>query len=202
MFSGIVSGYDKISAIEIIDRVYRFTIELSNREGLEQGASVAINGVCLSVVSWDDSGVVFDAIEETLRLTNLGALTVGDRVNTERSFKMGQELGGHIVSGHVDASVEVLSVDQQQNAVKVWYALTETLSKYLFVKGFVALDGCSLTIVDVEADRFSVAYIPDTLTKTTHGSLLVGRLTNVEIDRQTQAIVNTVERVLASRNLG
>jgi riboflavin synthase len=115
---------------------------------------------------------------------------------------MGQELGGHIVSGHVDASVEVLSVDQQQNAVKVWYALTETLSKYLFVKGFVALDGCSLTIVDVEADRFSVAYIPDTLTKTTHGSLLVGRLTNVEIDRQTQAIVNTVERVLASRNLG
>jgi riboflavin synthase len=202
VFSGIVSGYDKISGIEIIDRVYRFTIELSNREGLEQGASVAINGVCLSVVSWDDSGVVFDAIEETLRLTNLGALTVGDRVNTERSFKMGQELGGHIVSGHVDASVEVLSVDQQQNAVKVWYALTETLSKYLFVKGFVALDGCSLTIVDVEADRFSVAYIPDTLTKTTHGSLLVGRLTNVEIDRQTQAIVNTVERVLASRNLG
>ena len=201
MFSGIVSGYDQITGIEIIDRVYRFTIKLSNREGLEQGASVAINGVCLSVVSWDDSGVVFDAIEETLRLTNLGELSIGDRVNTERSFKMGQELGGHIVSGHVDASVQVLRVDQEQNAVKVWYALPETLSKYLFVKGFVALDGCSLTVVDVEADRFSVAYIPDTLTKTTHGSLQVGRLTNVEIDRQTQAIVNTVERVLAARNL-
>ncbi|WP_298636162.1 riboflavin synthase subunit alpha [uncultured Umboniibacter sp.] len=201
MFSGIVSGYDKVIDIEIIDRIYRYTVALSNRSGLEQGASVAINGVCLSVVSWSDQGVVFDAIEETLRLTNLGELSVGDCVNTERSFKMGQELGGHVVSGHIDASVKILSIDQQQNAVKVWYALPETLRKYLFVKGFVALDGCSLTIVDVEADRFSVAYIPDTLKKTTHGILKVGRLTNVEIDRQTQAIVNTVERVLASRNL-
>ncbi|RMA81346.1 riboflavin synthase subunit alpha [Umboniibacter marinipuniceus] len=201
MFSGIVSGYDRIVDIEVIDRVYRFTVELSNRKGLEQGASVAVNGVCLSVVSWDDKGVVFDAIEETLRLTNLGSLKIDDRVNTERSFKMGQELGGHVVSGHVDASVEVLRVDQQQNAVKVWYAMSEPLKKYLFVKGFVALDGCSLTLVDVEDDRFSVAYIPDTLTKTTHGALEVGRLTNIEIDRQTQAIVNTVERVLAAREL-
>lgn len=201
MFSGIVSGYDRIVDIEVIDRVYRFTIELSNRKGLEQGASVAVNGVCLSVVSWDDKGVVFDAIEETLRLTNLGSLRIDDRVNTERSFKMGQELGGHVVSGHVDASVQVLRVDQQQNAVKVWYLLPEPLKKYLFVKGFVALDGCSLTLVDVEDDRFSVAYIPDTLSKTTHGALEVGRLTNIEIDRQTQAIVNTVERVLAAREL-
>jgi len=199
MFSGIVTGYDKIVSVEDKNNVRRIVLELSDYEGLEQGASVAINGVCLTAVDIQGPMVGFDVIQETLGLTNLNGFQPGDRVNTERSFKHGQELGGHIVSGHVDSSVEVLSTEIDLGAVKVWFSLPESLSKYVLPKGFIALDGCSLTVVDVVQDRFSVCFIPETLTVTTHGNKAVGRVVNLEVDRQTQAIVDTVERIMAQR---
>lgn len=199
MFSGIVSGFDSVVSIEDHNQIRRIVLKLTDYKGLERGASVAVNGVCLTAVDIDEDIVGFDVIAETLRLTNLGAIGVGSLVNTERSFKHGQELGGHVVSGHVDASVEVLSSEIREGDVKVWFSLPSKQAKYVLPKGFVSLDGCSLTVVDVLEDRFSVCFIPETREVTTHGSDNVGRLVNLEIDRQTQAIVDTVERIMENR---
>jgi len=201
MFSGIVEALSTVNCIEKTSYGVRLGIGLENRDGLEKGASVAINGVCLTAVEWDQDSVYFDVIVQTLQLTNLDQLKVGQQVNTERSLSFGKELGGHLVSGHVDVSVEVKSIDSVDGEHRVWFSLPAELSKYIFDKGFVALDGCSLTVAEVEPERFAVCFIPETLEVTTHGDRSVGRRVNLEIDRQTQAVVDTVERVLAAKGV-
>lgn len=199
MFSGIVQGQAKVCSIKETASIVQLGIAIESREGLQKGASIAINGVCLTVTHWDEENVYFDVMAQSMRVTNLKRIVLGSDVNYERSFKYGQELGGHIVSGHVDAMASIVKVDEQQADIKVWYQTEPAIMKYLMTKGFVALDGCSLTLVDVLTDeaQFSVCYIPETLSVTSHGDKSMGRLVNVEVDRQTQAIVDTVEAVMA-----
>jgi riboflavin synthase len=170
--------------------------------GAELGASVAINGSCLTLTAVSSNGNVlsFDIIRETLNLTNLGSLSVGDLVNVERSYRVGDEVGGHIVSGHISATAEVSRIDEAENARDVFFSISPRWLKYLPHKGFVALDGASLTIATSDADSgtISVSLIPETIARTTLGLLRVGDLVNVEIDSQTQAVVDTVERLLDS----
>jgi riboflavin synthase len=199
VFTGIVQGSFPIQSV--VDRPGLRTLTLALppalREGLEVGASVAISGVCLTVTSLAGETVSFDAIDETQRRTTLGRLRVGDRVNVERSARAGAEVGGHELSGHVDGTAEIVAVDRPPGNHVVTFRAPRELIRYVFSKGFIALDGCSLTVVDVDRDAatFTVHLIPETLRVTTFDAKRAGDRVNLEIERRTQVIVDTVRDV-------
>lgn len=201
MFTGIVQGMATVEAIEKLPGLQRLTLRLP--AGLENhislGASIAINGVCMTVTGQKSTLVSFDAMDETLKLTSLGGLSEGNQVNVERSARQGDEIGGHLVSGHVDGMATIVAVEDSDNNRRVTYQLPEWAMAYLFKKGFIALDGCSLTIADLDKDQcqLSVSYIPETLRVTVHGTRALGEQVNFEIDRQTQAIVDTVKNLIS-----
>ncbi len=202
MFTGVVQGLGEVTQIQDHGGIRRLQVRLptGRDQGLETGASVAINGVCLTVVGWDQNGVEFDVIDETLRLTNLGDLKVGHVVNVERAARFGDEIGGHVLSGHIHGRAQVTEVVETNANLAVWWAVPEALKKYVLPKGYVSLNGCSLTVGETERDgRLSIHLIPETRELTTFGRVTVGDSLNLEIDSQTQAIVDTVERVLEQR---
>ena len=203
MFSGIVQGVAPIHSItekaDFRTQVVKLPPEM--RKGLAIGASVANNGVCLTVTEINDNLVSFDLMQETLRITNLGALKVGDWVNIERAMQMGAEIGGHILSGHVYCTATISNIIASENNRQIWFELPNTeVMKYILTKGFVAVDGISLTIGEVRGNQFCVNLIPETLQRTLMGQRKLGDRVNIEIDSQTQAIVDTVERYLANRS--
>jgi riboflavin synthase len=149
---------------------------------LPLGASVAVNGVCLTVVAADAQSFSFQAGPETLKLTNLGDLRSGMKVNLERSLRLGDRLGGHIVQGHVDGTGRIDKRERQTEWETVWFTCALDLTKQMIRKGSIAIDGVSLTLVDVEDGRFSVALIPHTLAITTLGFKKAGDSVNLEID--------------------
>ena len=202
MFSGIVQGVAPIHSItekaDFRTQVVKLPPEM--RKGLAIGASVANNGVCLTVTEINDDLVSFDLMQETLRITNLGALKVGDWVNIERAMQMGTEIGGHILSGHVYCTATISNIIASENNRQIWFELPNTeVMKYILTKGFVAVDGISLTVGEVRGNQFCVNLIPETLQRTLMGQRKLGDRVNIEIDSQTQAIVDTVERYLANR---
>ncbi len=202
MFTGIVQGYCPVLRVEEEANLRRLALELGPlAEGAELGASVAVNGTCLTVTGIEPDGVLtFDVIQETLNLTNLCDLSAGDLVNVERSFRVGDEVGGHILSGHVADTVRVARIEQADNLRTLHFSVPQQWMKYLNHKGFVALDGASLTIasVDAEASEISVSLIPETIERTSLGRVSEGARINLEVDAQTQAIVETVERLIDS----
>jgi len=201
MFTGIVQGRATVVSIEEKQAFRRHAIRLPSelREGLVSGASVAQNGCCLTVSAIEGDCVSFDLMQETLRVTNLGALRVGDEVNVERAARFGDEIGGHAMSGHIFCQAEVVDVVESPDNRTLWFALPPQAGKYVLTKGYIGVDGASLTIGQVDGARFCVHLIPETLQRTTLGTRRVGDRVNIEIDPQTQAIVDTVERVLAAR---
>ncbi|MFC3151723.1 riboflavin synthase subunit alpha [Litoribrevibacter euphylliae] len=203
MFTGIVANKFSVVEIREQDQLRRIVVELTEAlvEGLKIGASVANNGVCLTVVEIDEVKVHFDVIDETLRLTNLGSLDVGSKVNIERAAAYGDEIGGHVVSGHICDTVEIARIEATETNTAIYLQADPKWSKYLMPKGFVSLDGCSLTIGEkVDQGRFSIHLIPETLNVTTFGDAQVGDKINLEIDPSTQTIVDTVERYLSERS--
>lgn len=203
MFTGIVQGMAEVTAIERKEKFQSHTIRLieSMNEGLEIGASVAHNGCCLTVTHIDGDLVTFDLMQATLALTNLGRLEVGDKINVERAAKFGDEIGGHSMSGHISLLAKISDVVDTPNNRTIWFTLPEASMKYVLAKGYIGLDGCSLTIGEVNENQFSVHLIPETLQRTLFGERKVGDPINVEFDPNTQAIVDTVERVLAQKSL-
>lgn len=201
MFTGIVQGTAEVVAIVEKTEFRTHTVRLPQEslDGLKPGASVAHNGCCLTVVRVEGDRVSFDLMRETLRVTNLGELQVGDRVNFERAARFGDEIGGHQMSGHIHATAEVTRVLESENNHQVWFRIPQALAKYIFVKGYIGIDGISLTIGEVVGEEFNVNLIPETLARTNMGWRRAGDRVNIEIDPQTQAIVDTVERVLAER---
>ena len=206
MFTGIVQGVAKVVAVRELDdfRVHVVEMPPEMREGLALGASVAHNGVCLTVTAIEGDSVSFDLMRETLRLTNLGAITPGQCVNIERAARFGDEIGGHSMSGHIIAMAEVVAIEEAPNNRRLWFSLPERLGRFVFEKGYIGVDGISLTIGYVrQADsggvEFSVNLIPETLSRTTLQNRAPGDSVNIEIDPQTQVIVETVERVLAQQ---
>ncbi len=203
MFTGIVQGIGTVDRVEDRDGVRRLIVGLpaGTEMGLQVGASVSVSGVCLTAVDPGPS-CSFDCIDETLERTTLGALEAGDFVNIERSATMGAEIGGHLMSGHVFGVAEVVARDAADDNVVLTLVIPRDLLRYVLVKGFIGLDGCSLTVglVDAVASTLRVHLIPETLRRTTFGASLVGDRVNIEIDAMTQAVVHTVERVLAARS--
>jgi len=167
--------------------------------GLQTGASVAHNGCCLTVTEANGRTARFDLMAETLDKTNLGRLKAGDLVNLERAARFGDEIGGHLMSGHITATTEILRIERTEHNTTMHFALPAALKPYILPKGFVGLDGCSLTIGGVGEDSFCVHLIPETLRRTLFGTRQAGDTVNLEIDPQTQAVVDTVGRILAAK---
>ena len=202
MFTGIVQGTAPVIAIDEKTnfRTHFIRMPALLLDGLETGASVAHNGCCLTVSAIDGEVASFDLMKETLRITNLGELQVGDEVNLERAASFNSEIGGHLMSGHVMCSAEIVKIVTSENNRQIWFKMPDkALMKYVLYKGFIGIDGISLTIGEVSADKFCVYLIPETLARTTLGKKRLGQRVNIEIDPQTQAVVDTVERVLAQR---
>ena len=202
MFTGIVQGTAQIKAITEAANFRTHVVEMPQEmlKGLQIGASVAHNGVCLTVTTIKDNLVSFDLMQETLKITNLGQLKAGDFVNIERAMQMGTEIGGHILSGHVYCTADIVERIPSENNLQIWFQLpNKTMMKYVLTKGFIAVDGISLTIGEVREQRFCINLIPETIHRTLIGKKEVGEKVNIEIDPQTQAIVDTVERYLAQK---
>lgn len=203
MFTGIVQGKALIKTIAGDATLKTLTIcfPAASLAGVQRGASIAINGVCLTVTAHDEQNRTarFDVMTETLAKTNLDSLQVGTEVNFERAARIGDEIGGHLMSGHVHTSVAVSRVVHETMNCTIYFKTPLAFLLYLLPKGFVGLNGCSLTLGTVSADEFCVHLIPETLSVTTFGQVRVGDRVNLEIDSQTQAIVDTVERVLKER---
>ena len=186
MFTGIIEG---------LGRIVRFDKKTSNRsaakmqiklgnlaKGLKVGDSVSINGVCLTAIDISKEIAEFEMIGETIKKTNLGFLKSGDKVNIERSLKVGERLEGHFVLGHVDAIGTILKIEKQSNQIKIWIKIPRELSKYIIKKGSVTVDGISLTVVDTLKNQFSVSIIPHTLKMTNLDYKKVGDKVNIETD--------------------
>ncbi len=203
MFTGIVQGLGEITAIRQPSpdfRTHTVRLPAGAAEGLSIGASVAHNGCCLTITRIQGDEADFDLMGETLAKTNLGALQVGDAVNIERAARFGDEIGGHVMSGHISATTHITRIERSGHNCTLWLHLPPALTPYILSKGFVGLDGCSLTIGSVAAGEFCVHLIPETLSRTLFGRRQAGEVVNVEIDPQTQAIVDTVTRVLAAQH--
>ena len=202
MFTGIVQGMGRVVSIEQPAADFRtHTVELPEdmAGGLQTGASVAHNGCCLTVTETDGRTARFDLMAETLEKTNLGRLKAGDLVNLERAARFGDEIGGHLMSGHITATTEILRIERTEHNTTMHFALPAALKPYILPKGFVGLDGCSLTIGSVGEDSFCVHLIPETLRRTLFGTRQAGDTVNLEIDPQTQAVVDTVGRISAAK---
>lgn len=203
MFTGIVQGKSEVKTIDAQDALS--TLQLcfppTALEEIQRGASIAINGCCLTVTEFDIARSVasFDVMQESLKVTNLGSITAGSKVNYERAAKIGDEIGGHMMSGHISATVKLLERNETQTNCELVFSCPKSLQRYILPKGYVGLNGCSLTIGAEVSDKFSVHLIPETMEVTTFGELERGASVNLEIDPSTQAIIDTVERYMEKR---
>ncbi|MFD9522428.1 riboflavin synthase [Streptomyces sp. NPDC059979] len=195
MFTGIVEELGEVTAVEELQEASRFRLRGPLvTEGAKHGDSIAVNGVCLTVVETAEGEFTADVMQETLNRSSLGALTEGSRVNLERPMALGGRLGGHLVQGHVDGTGEILSRTPSEHWEIVKVALPENLSRYVVEKGSITVDGVSLTVVEAAADWFTLSLIPTTLALTTLGIKQPGDLVNLEVD----VLAKYVERLLAT----
>lgn len=208
MFTGIIQTQARVVSANQVNGVMQLTIAVEKQyiQQLNLGASIAINGCCLTVVkvlaSDDDlmAQVYFDVIDETLKLTNLGKLELGSLVNYERSVTFGTELGGHIVSGHIHCTAKVVQIVKQQSNYKMQLCIPLQWQKYVLYKGFVAINGASLTVGNVDEQGFWLHLIPETLAITNLDAAKLGDEFNIEVDQQTYTIINTVEHYLRQQS--
>jgi riboflavin synthase len=208
MFTGIVQGVATLASTVELQGLRRLTLsfpDASFTHDLAIGASVAVDGVCLTVTQvLDERHAAFDVMQQSLQLTTLGARVAGDRVNVERAAKANAEVGGHPLSGHVDFRAQVQAIRSPENNRVLRMAVPAPWMRYLFAKGYVAVQGASLTIAEAQRERdgsgwFEVWLIPETLRMTTFADAVVGDALNIEIDRSTQVIVDTVRDAVDAR---
>ncbi|MEO8465443.1 MAG: riboflavin synthase [Gammaproteobacteria bacterium] len=197
MFSGLVKGVGRVASRNDLGKDQRFTIEVGSAAlpPLVVGASIAVNGVCLTVVTAAGDRFTADVSGETLAVTTLGRLTASSRVNLESPLRAGDPLDGHIVSGHVDGVGEVAAVESAGRSLTVTIDVPEALARYVATKGSVAVDGVSLTVNSVRGARFAVNVIPHTQEKTVIGDYKAGTAVNIEVD----LLARYLERLLEAR---
>lgn len=186
MFTGIIEGLGNIVSFDKKTNNHsaaKMKINIGKAaKGLKIGDSVAINGVCLTAVNISKGITEFEMVGETIKKTNLGSLERGDKVNIERSLKIGERLEGHFVLGHVDGIGIISKIEKQSNQIQIWITLPKELSKHVIKKGSITVDGISLTVVDVLKNQFSVSIIPHTMQITNLSYKKVGDKVNIETD--------------------
>jgi len=201
MFSGIVSGTGKI--YKISKKEDGISIDISAPKGfnvnLKKGASISVDGVCLTSLDKGSKKLKFDVIQETLSRTNLKNLNQGALVNLERSINSSTEIGGHLMSGHIHFTGKIKKIINKPNTKDIIVSFPKKFNEYIFEKGYIGINGCSLTIGKVNKDNFYIHLIPETLSVTNLDSLIEGSNVNVEIDQNTISIVETVKRTLAAQ---
>lgn len=194
MFTGIVQELGSVNAL--LKNELGFTLKVDVNEGFSDGlligASIAVNGCCLTVTKFDENSISFDVIKETIRVTNLEYLELADKVNLERSLKYGDEVGGHILSGHVSCCAEAILKEQEGETELVMKCPSEW-RKYILLKGYVAVNGASLTVAQVSEDGFSVFLIPETLASTNLSLIEDKDQVNIEIDQTIMAAFKAAE---------
>jgi riboflavin synthase len=198
MFTGLIEGVGRIVALEPLGGDMRLRIAAGTLpfDGVVMGESIAVSGVCLTVVDFDADSFAADASTETLSLTTLGGLAVGRAVNLERAMRPTDRLGGHLVSGHVDGVGRVLSIHDDARAQRWRFSAPASLLKYIATKGSVCVDGVSLTVNAVDDEGFEVALIPHTVAHTAFSTTRVGDAVNLEVD----LVARYVERLLSVRD--
>ncbi|WKZ57614.1 MAG: riboflavin synthase subunit alpha [Bdellovibrionota bacterium] len=200
MFTGIVQGRGIVREISARPGLLTFRIALPTpaSQNLQTGASICVDGVCLTATRIEDNIVDFDVMQQTLTVTTLGGLSPGAEVNIERSMQRGGEIGGHVLSGHIDTSAQIVRLEQPENNYVIHFQVKPEWMRYIFAKGYVALHGASLTVASIDRDSstFCVWLIPETLRLTTFGLKKIGDRVNLEVDRTTQVIVDTVRSFL------
>ena len=203
MFTGIVSGKGQVQKIIKYKDYLSLIIKAPKgfSKNLVKGASVAVNGVCLTVKKGKTDFLEFDVIEETIQKTNLKNISRLSKVNLERSMTAKTEIGGHLVSGHIHGTGEVLKVLNKQATKDLQIKIPKSLREYFFYKGYVALNGCSLTIGRVLKTSFYIHLIPETVSVTTFKDITKGDLINIEVEQATINTVETVKRVMSERKV-
>ena len=199
VFTGIVEGTGLVTKVDssknLIKIAIQMPVDFSN--GIKIGASVCVDGVCLTVSSINDNELSFDVIIETLNVTTFNEIKVNDVVNVERSMKLGDEIGGHMLSGHVSTTASISEIDNPENNHIISLSTDSETIRYIFPKGYIALNGVSLTVGDVDKSNktFNVYLIPETLRLTNLGSKTVGDKINLEIETQTRNMVDTISEI-------
>ena len=196
MFTGIVQGVRKVTVITDLKGGRRLRIQLNDlAENLQHGSSISVNGVCLTAIKIEEGWAEFDIIQESLDRSNLGTLVIGDSVDIERACHFGDEVGGHQVTGHIDCTGKIDEIRKTPNNRDVVVYCEEEWEGYIIPKGWIAIDGVSLTVVDVGDNWFSISLIPETLEHTVLGQKVEGDKVNLEFDLTTKVIVKTIQRM-------
>lgn len=201
MFSGIVVGTGKVNKVIKFEdyNVLEISYPKEFTKNLKKGASVSVNGVCLTSKNKGSKILKFDVIEETLKRTNLRDVCKNDFVNLERSISPSTEIGGHLMSGHVHYAAKILEIVNKKGIKDIKISLNEKYSDYVLEKGYIGINGCSITIGKVNKNSFLVHLIPETLEVTNLNFIQKNDLVNIEIDQNTIAIVDTVKKTLARK---
>ena len=201
MFSGIVSGTGKVYKVSKKEDVLSITISAPKgfNINLKKGASISVDGVCLTSLDKGLKKLKFDVVQETLSRTNLENLNKGTLVNLERSINSSTEIGGHLMSGHIHFTGKIKKIINKANTKDIIISFPRKFNEYIFEKGYIGINGCSLTIGKVNKDNFYIHLIPETLSVTNLNLLLPGDSVNVEIDQSAISIVETVKRTLAAQ---
>ena len=199
VFTGIVEGTGLVSSVTESENLTKISVKMPSKfsDDIKIGASVCIDGVCLTVCSINRDELGFDIIMETLNVTTFSNVKTGDAVNVERSMKLGDEIGGHLLSGHVSTTATISKLETPENNHIVTFSTDLETIKYIFPKGYIALNGVSLTVgeVDKSNQTFNVYLIPETLRLTNLGEKVVGDKINLEIETQTRNMVDTISEM-------
>ena len=202
MFSGIVQETGKVIGFVKEKDIFNLSIECSSEfiSDLKKGASISVDGVCLTVKDENPEILRFDLVEETIKRTNFQNIKTGDNVNLERSLKMGDEIGGHPVSGHIHGTSKVISIDKRDQSWDVKFSVESFMHDYMLHKGYVAINGCSLTVGEVSNESFMIHLIPETLSITNLFQLEQDSVVNIELDQNTIIIADTVKKYLDGKS--
>lgn len=202
MFSGIVQETGIVKDFLKENDVYRLSLNCSSEftSGLKKGASVSVNGVCLTIKDNNPDILRFDLVEETIKRTNFEMIESGDNVNLERSLKMGDEIGGHLVSGHIHGISKVISIEMRDESWDVEFSFEPFMKDYILHKGYIAINGCSLTVGELNDKSFMIHLIPETLSITNLFQLKQNSLVNIELDQNTIVIADTVKKYLDGKS--
>ena len=202
MFSGIIQETGKAIGFVKEKDIFNLSIECSSEfiSDLKKGASISVDGVCLTVKDENPEILRFDLVEETIKRTNFQNIKTGDNVNLERSLKMGDEIGGHPVSGHIHGTSKVISIDKRDQSWDVKFSVESFMHDYMLHKGYVAINGCSLTVGEVSNKSFMIHLIPETLSITNLFQLEQDSIVNIELDQNTIIIADTVKKYLDGKS--
>lgn len=200
MFTGIVETVGTIKKLEQLDDIWilEISVDADFSIDLKQGASVSVNGICLTFIDTPSNLLRFDVVKETYDRTNLAFLDKGDLVNLERSLSFGDEVGGHLVSGHIHCMGKVIKQQCNNRSTDLLIDLENNDTSYLFEKGYIAINGCSLTLGEIEFNAFYLHLIPETLKVTNLSEISEGDYLNIEFEQSTVATVETVKKHLKS----